>query len=176
MNWEAVFRWIETHPGLASWVQAVGSTAALGIAIWISSSQRRDQLKAAEKAAKSKVDALVAVVESASMYVTVLGVMIEKKPGAFAFGQSWKLVHKQWLESSIHSLNQLPAHEFGRGDLVRGYFGIVSAINEISRLIDSAVNADALQELEFAFMCEEVLIKIEIVQTIWRSIQKLTDI
>ncbi|MBK3440684.1 hypothetical protein [Pseudomonas lactis] len=176
MSWEAVFRWIESHPGLASWVQAVGSIAALGIAIWVSSSQRRDQLKAAEKAAKAKVDALVAVVESASMYVTALGVMIEKNPGAFAFGQCWKLVHKQWLESSIHSLKQLPAHEFGRGDLVRGYFGIVSAINEISQIIDNAVNAGALQELEFVFMCEEVLIKIELVQTIWRNIQKITEI
>ncbi|MDY0834331.1 hypothetical protein [Pseudomonas sp. SED1] len=85
MSWEAVFRWIGVHPELASWVQAVGSIAALGIAIWVSS-QRRDQLKAAEKVAKAKVDALVAVVESASTYVTVLGVMIEKKTGAFAFG------------------------------------------------------------------------------------------
>lgn len=32
--------WIEAHPGLASWVQAVGAIAALGIAIWLPNSQR----------------------------------------------------------------------------------------------------------------------------------------
>ena len=46
MSWTVVSCWIEGHTGLASWVQAFGSIAALGIAIWIASSQRRVQLKA----------------------------------------------------------------------------------------------------------------------------------
>ncbi|WP_404483480.1 hypothetical protein ABWL43_18405 [Pseudomonas sp. HT11] len=46
MSWEVVSCWIESHPGLASWVQAFGSIAALGIAIWVASSQRRAQMRA----------------------------------------------------------------------------------------------------------------------------------
>lgn len=32
MNWEVVSCWIESHPGLASWVQAIGSILAIGAA------------------------------------------------------------------------------------------------------------------------------------------------
>ncbi|PIF47818.1 hypothetical protein CLU80_0038 [Pseudomonas sp. 29] len=41
-----ILNWVEGHPGLSSWVQAFGSIAALGIAIWVASSQRRAQMKA----------------------------------------------------------------------------------------------------------------------------------
>lgn len=52
MSWEVVSCWIEGHPGLASWLQAFGSIAALGIAIWVASSQRRAQLKADKEKSK----------------------------------------------------------------------------------------------------------------------------
>lgn len=171
MSWEVVSCWIEGHPGLASWVQAVGSIAALGIAIWVASSQRSAQLKTADKIARDKVSALIAVVESASMFATVLSVFIERKPSSFAFKESWKLVNKNWLDSSIHSLSQLPAHEFGRGDLVRGYFGILAGLSEIRRLVDGAIRAEALEDQEFFFMYQEVMIQIRIVQSTWRSFQ-----
>lgn len=32
MSWEVVSCWIESHPGLASWVQAIGSILAIGAA------------------------------------------------------------------------------------------------------------------------------------------------
>ncbi|KAI2693248.1 hypothetical protein [Pseudomonas sp. TNT3] len=41
MSWEVVSCWIEHHPGLASWVQAVGSIAAILAAIWIASRDSR---------------------------------------------------------------------------------------------------------------------------------------
>lgn len=45
MSWEVVFDWIEHHPGLSSWVQAVGSILAILVAVRIASSQRREQLR-----------------------------------------------------------------------------------------------------------------------------------
>ncbi|QJI38262.1 hypothetical protein [Pseudomonas sp. ADAK13] len=41
MSWEAVSCWIESHPGLASWVQAAGSIAAIFVAILIASRDSR---------------------------------------------------------------------------------------------------------------------------------------
>lgn len=41
MSWEAVSYWIEHHPGLASWVQAVGSIVAILAAIWIANRDSR---------------------------------------------------------------------------------------------------------------------------------------
>jgi hypothetical protein len=43
MSWELISCWIEAHPGLASWVQAIGSIAALGLAVWIPANQRRHE-------------------------------------------------------------------------------------------------------------------------------------
>lgn len=171
MSWEVVSSWIESHPGLASWVQAFGSIAALGIAIWVASSQRRTQLSTAEKIALDRVGALVAVVESASLFATILGIFLEKKPSAFAFRESWKLINKSWLESSINSLSLLPVHELGRGDLVRGYFGIMAGMTEIRRLIDASMDAEAFREQEYSLMCQQVSAQILIVQATWRSFQ-----
>lgn len=41
MSWECVSYWIEHHPGLASWVQAVGSILAIFAAIWIANRDSR---------------------------------------------------------------------------------------------------------------------------------------
>lgn len=45
MNLESISYWIEHHPGLASWVQAVGSILAILVAVRIASGQQRQQLK-----------------------------------------------------------------------------------------------------------------------------------
>ncbi|OCX17288.1 hypothetical protein [Pseudomonas graminis] len=45
MSWDCISAWIEHHPGLASWVQALGSIAALGLAVWIPASQRRYEFR-----------------------------------------------------------------------------------------------------------------------------------
>ena len=61
MSWESVSFWIEHHPGLASWVQAVGSIGAILVAIWISGGEMRHRLKV-EKAARR--DALVRAIDA----------------------------------------------------------------------------------------------------------------
>jgi hypothetical protein len=53
MSWEVVSCWIEGHPGLASWVQAFGSIAAILIAVWVSSADSRARKKAEKNARKS---------------------------------------------------------------------------------------------------------------------------
>lgn len=45
--------WIEAHPGLASWVQAVGAIAALGIAIWLPNSHRISDRAEAQRKEKA---------------------------------------------------------------------------------------------------------------------------
>ena len=51
MSWGVVLDWIEGHPGLASWVQAFGSIAAILIAVWVSRADSRFR-KTAEKHAR----------------------------------------------------------------------------------------------------------------------------
>lgn len=61
MEFADVLCWIEKHPGLASWVQAVGAIAALGLALWIPSRQRLADRKEGEK--KRRAILLVFLVE-----------------------------------------------------------------------------------------------------------------
>lgn len=55
MSWECVSYWIEHHPGLASWVQAFGSIAAILVAMWLSGSERRAHKRMEERA---RIDAI----------------------------------------------------------------------------------------------------------------------
>jgi hypothetical protein len=50
MSWEVVSCWIESHPGLASWVQAVGSILAILAAIWIANRDSRFRRNADKEA------------------------------------------------------------------------------------------------------------------------------
>lgn len=61
MSWEVVSCWIEGHPGLASWVQAVGSVGAIFVAIWVSGGERRSRVKI-DKATRR--DTLVRAIEA----------------------------------------------------------------------------------------------------------------
>lgn len=54
MSWDCISYWIEHHPGLASWVQAVGSIVAIIAAIVIASAQNRHQSKIAKQIAEEK--------------------------------------------------------------------------------------------------------------------------
>lgn len=54
MDWQTVSFWIEHNPGLASWVQAVGSIMAIVAAIVIASRQNRHQAKLARQTAEEK--------------------------------------------------------------------------------------------------------------------------
>ncbi|UZE30275.1 hypothetical protein [Pseudomonas asplenii] len=76
MIWDSISCWIESHPGLASWVQAAGAIAAIGIAIWIPYRQRA---KEAEERANirselemSRTEQLLAINNELEMIVTAL--------------------------------------------------------------------------------------------------------
>lgn len=49
MALESFLIWVEAHPGLASWLQAVGAIVSIIAAFMVSTSQQRASTKAAEK-------------------------------------------------------------------------------------------------------------------------------
>ena len=166
MSWE-VFLGVIGNPILAYWVQAVGSIASIWGAFAVGRSQQKSQSKEAAKAARDRTDSLVAVVESAASFISVLGTFVQKKPHPDVFKENWKLVNRQWLESSVFSLSHLPVHELGSGELVRGYFGIFGGVKDISRLIDGALSSDAFKEQEFECMYSEVLKQVRLIESNW---------
>jgi|SRR5665213_1611346 len=45
MWWQPLSDWIEHHPALASWLQAIGAIVGLGVAIYVPWSQRRNEAR-----------------------------------------------------------------------------------------------------------------------------------
>lgn len=65
MSWDVVSCWIESHPGLASWVQAVGSVAAIGVAIWLSGGDRRHHARIERLARRNSIDRAISAASQA---------------------------------------------------------------------------------------------------------------
>ncbi|WP_143516701.1 MULTISPECIES: hypothetical protein [Pseudomonas] len=65
MSWECISYWIESHPGLASWVQAFGSIGAIFVAIWVSGGDRRHRAKVEKAARRDAIDRAISASEHA---------------------------------------------------------------------------------------------------------------
>ncbi|WP_369991250.1 hypothetical protein [Pseudomonas xanthosomatis] len=99
MSWEAIFCWIEQHPGHASWVQALGSIAALLIAIWVASSQRRSQERLEHERAKLIENHVRSLAERSKRAVAL------ENLNSGNFGSTLSLV--EGLSHSLDSINLL---------------------------------------------------------------------
>lgn len=80
-----------TSSELASWVQAVGSIAAIWGALHVSNSQHRRQIHAEKKSAVNKAKARMAVVKNAAEYGLSMANFAAKAPPYFVFVSSWKM-------------------------------------------------------------------------------------
>lgn len=69
MSWEVVSCWIESHPGLASWVQAVGSVVAIFVAIYIANGQFRKALTDRKEQEKVVIAGLISLADRAAYAV-----------------------------------------------------------------------------------------------------------
>ncbi|EKT4476591.1 hypothetical protein QEL91_002264 [Pseudomonas putida] len=64
MGWESILCWVEAHPGLASWVQAFGSIAAILVAIWLSGRESRYRMHIERQARKDAIARALLVAEN----------------------------------------------------------------------------------------------------------------
>ncbi|WP_431093124.1 hypothetical protein [Pseudomonas brassicacearum] len=172
MSWEVFSCWIEGHPGLASWVQAVGSIASIWGAFAISNKQQKAQIKLAKKAAKEKSESLYAVIENAVKTATTFGELLQSQPAEVVFQENWNLIYRQRLESSVYSLSRLPAHELGGYEAVGAYSGVMGALTDIVRKVNAYFSADAFQVMEYFYMCDETLKQVRLVESNWRGFQQ----
>lgn len=108
--WEGFLCWVELHPGMASWVQAAGAIAAIGIAIWIPYRQRakeaRERANIRSELEISRTEQLLAINNELQMIVTAL-------PYEHA-GADYKLTNqmsRNLFESLIGRLNYFQREE-----------------------------------------------------------------
>lgn len=118
MSWEIVSSWIEAHPGLSSWVQAVGAIAAIAIAIVIPyrqrSQERRERATAKSELEISRTAQLLSIHSELEMIVSVL-------PHEYA-GADYRLTNKMSRELFQDLIERL--NYFQRDELSRERLGI----------------------------------------------------
>jgi hypothetical protein len=136
---------------LASWVQAVGSIAAILGAFWISNSQIIKEQKRRVDESIAKLDSICAVVKSAVDHSNSFLEFTGQKPNKFAFQSSWEMVFSEALASSIDSLKAIPAHELGSYELVINFMMIRSSVAKVASGPQSFRQAFADQELIFMY-------------------------
>lgn len=129
-----------TSSELASWVQAVGSIAAIWGALHVSKIQHRRQIIAQRDEAIRKARARLAVVKNAADHGMSTGDFAGKKPPAFAFVSTWKLNLDVTTGAALKALEALPSHELGSYELVLSYSGILGGLvqlrAEANRFVD----------------------------------------
>ncbi|NVZ45097.1 hypothetical protein HX780_06575 [Pseudomonas tolaasii] len=152
MSWEVVSCWIESHPGLASWVQAIGSIAAILIAVTIA---HRDSVLRRREKSESRNAALVrafTVVDDAA------GRVREAFDAAKKFGINPKLLSALTsdLDQSRHYLNDAISIEGLDSDLYTQLFMARKAVEDVIYLLPGigSVETESVEaELKNSIMC-----------------------
>lgn len=79
-----VINWIESHPGLAAWVQAIGSLVAVGaaalIAVWQSASARAAERQAAQQTLRTNRQSVGLIVATVSRFVSSFASNVGDRP------------------------------------------------------------------------------------------------
>lgn len=172
MDLAAILAWIEAHPGAASWVQALGSIASIWAAFLIGNKQIRKQIQARKDDEQRKAAAFYAVVKNAAHNAIAFGHHLESNNSLPVIQENWRILFSQVLNMSRSSLNQIPAHDLGRYELVDSFLGISGSINTIVSVVERTMNATAFHEQEFAFMRMETLTQCRVCELSWRRFEE----
>ena len=162
MSWDCVSYWIEHHPGLASWVQAIGSILAIVGAVAVSRSQAATQNAIAlgqiqhqiDMNKREKVDravAFYAVIDCAATWCDAIY-------NTAADDESPKMLRAVWVshlreisQANLHALRSIPVYELGSHELVVGYGTVLATfvkfISEVEVVIDGGRSLDVPESM-----------------------------
>lgn len=147
MSWDCVSYWIEHHPGLASWIQAVGSIGAIIGAFTVSSLQLRGQERQRRLDAQKKAEAFYAVIENAVKNSISVAEMVEKQPPELVFRMAWTIHLGELIRTALDAMKGIPVHELGTYELVLHYSTVVGAISKLQYEVEKHMSEEPKQEL-----------------------------
>lgn len=102
---------------MATWVQAIGSVAAILAAIWIGDIQSRKARELLAHQSEQKIAGISAVLQSACSFLGELQDRIDTAHPRITF-KSWHAHERDAMASVVASLEVLPLHELGDPGLV----------------------------------------------------------
>lgn len=104
MSWDSISFWIEHNPGLASWVQAFGSIAAILVAVWISGGERRHKFRVEKAARRDALTRAVDAVEHAESVAQQCRDSFKGRPQRADFSR-----HLAFVENAIARMKDVSA-------------------------------------------------------------------
>lgn len=142
MSWENISFWIEHHPGLASWVQAIGSLLALAVAIGVARQQGRQSRKlfrdqvnhVSEEARLQRIASLRATVEVAEIVARRVIEVSRRMPDIIIEGSA--LLHRDALEAAALWIARLPIYELPGALVAREVQNIALYANRMHKVLD----------------------------------------
>lgn len=160
-----------TSEEIASWVQAIGSIAAIWGAFSLSNNQIKRQEQQRELAAEQKNKALFAVVEHAVGHARAVHRSLNSADGQQKFKVGWNTGYSEIFKSALKSLSVIPAHELGGYKLVIAHNHILGAMINISNKVERYILVEDFVEQEYEFLCVEVWGLTEIVNFYWPNFE-----
>ena len=122
-----------TSSELASWVQAIGSIAAIWGAFMVSHHQMQRQQAEKLSELRSKQEAFYAVIENAVSHASSLGELADdKKPVAVVFVMFWNEMMSSLMTTAINGLEAIPMHELGSYERVLFHGSILSEMKKLN--------------------------------------------
>ena len=159
MSWESISFWIEHHPGLASWVQAIGSLLALAVAISVARRQGRQSRKlfldqvnhVAEEARLQRIASLRATVEVAEIVARRVIESAMKMPDILIEGSAPR--HRDALEAAVLWIAKLPIYELPGALVARDVQNIALAANRMLKVLDRISTEGILSGENYKSLC-----------------------
>ncbi|WP_273823064.1 hypothetical protein [Pseudomonas asplenii] len=159
MSWEMVSHWIESHPGLASWVQAIGSHVALVVAIGVAWWQGRQSRKLfqdqvdhqAEEARLQRIASLRATVEVAEIVANRVINAARKMPDIVKEGSAPR--HKDALEAAALWITKLPIYELPGALVARDVQNIALSANRMLKVLEKLSIEEGLSDENYKALC-----------------------
>jgi hypothetical protein len=114
--------WIEAHPGLAAWIQALGSILAVLGAYWLGGRQSKAALSNSMRMHDVERDqrrqAIVAIMAATKVYIDGLASIVQNTDSdRRLFGHQYD---DQTIVGFIDALSQIPIYEIGSAEAVTG--------------------------------------------------------
>lgn len=157
---------------IASWVQAIGSIAAILGAFAISNIQVKRQEEQRSIISEQKSKAFFAVVKHAVDHARGVRDALESDELKREFKMGWNSGYSEIFKSSVKSMGLIPVHELGEYDLVIAHNHILAAVINISKRIEEYVLAENLVEQELASLCLNVAGQTAIMDFYWPNFEK----
>ena len=159
MGSELILSWMDSHPGLASWVQAIGSVAALlvviGVAWWQGHQSRklfRDQVNhQAQDARLQRVASLRATTQVAEIVAKRVIEVARKMPDIVMQGSASR--HWDALEAAVIWIARLPIYELPGALVARDVQNIALSANRMLKVLEKVSNEGLLSDENYKSLC-----------------------